>query len=255
MISATASPRIALVVPCFNEAARLDGDALLAFARERADRLLCFVDDGSTDGTAARLAELAAAAPDRIAVECLPSNRGKGEAVRAGMLAALSRAPRYVGYWDADLATPLPFAETLADYLDAHPDLTLAAGSRVLMLGRPIARHATRHYIGRVAATLVSLVLQAPIYDSQCGAKLLRNGPALAALLDAPFATRWLFDVEILDRIARAESGAPAAVLHRRVHEVPVPEWADAPGSKVRPRDWLRVPLDLARIWRHRLAR
>ena len=241
-------------MPCFNEAARLDAEAFLAFAHERADRQLCFVDDGSTDGTAARLAEIAAAAPDRIAVERLASNRGKGEAVRAGLRAVLARAPRYVGYWDADLATPLPFVETLAEQLDAHPDLTLATGSRVLMLGRPIARRATRHYLGRIAATLVSLVLRAPVYDSQCGAKLLRNGAGLAALLDRPFATRWLFDVEILDRIARAEPGAAAAVLHRRVHEVPVPEWTDAPGSKIRLRDWLRVPLDLARIWGNRRA-
>jgi glycosyltransferase involved in cell wall biosynthesis len=254
MTAATASPRIALVVPCFNEAERLDAGAFIAFARERADRRLCFVDDGSTDATAARLAEIAAAVPDRVDVERLPTNRGKGAAVRAGLRAQLARAPRYVGYWDADLATPLPFVETLAAHLDAHADLAMAIGSRVLMLGRPITRHTTRHYLGRVAATLVSLVLHAPIYDSQCGAKLLRNGPALAALLDAPFATRWLFDVEILDRIARAEPGAPAAVLHRRVHEVPVPEWADAPGSKVRLRDWLRVPLDLARIWHNRRA-
>src|SRR5258705_12491393 len=84
MSVATASPRIALVVPCFNEAARLDAGAFLAFARERADRRLCFVDDGSSDGTAARLAEIAAAAPDRITVERLPSNRGKGEAGRPG---------------------------------------------------------------------------------------------------------------------------------------------------------------------------
>lgn len=252
MATATASPRIALVVPCFNEAARLDGDAFLAFARASADRRLCFVDDGSTDRTAGRLAEIAAAAPDRIAVERMPSNRGKGEAVRTGLRAALAHAPRYVGYWDADLATPLSFAETLAGHLDAHPELTLAAGSRVLMLGRPILRSVARHYTGRIAATLVSRLLRAPVYDSQCGAKLLRNGPGLPALLDPPFATRWLFDVEILDRIARAEPGAAAAVLHRRVHEVPVPAWADAPGSKVRLGDGLRIPLDLLRIRRAR---
>lgn len=250
MNPATSSPRIALVVPCFNEAERLDAEAFLAFARERADRRLCFVDDGSTDATAERLAEIAAAASDRIDVVRLPKNAGKGAAVRAGLRAQLVHAPRYVGYWDADLATPLSFVETLAADLDAHADVAMAAGSRVLMLGRPIARRATRHYLGRVAATLVSLVLRAPVYDSQCGAKLLRNGPALAALLDAPFATRWLFDVEILDRIARAEPGEPAAVLHRRVHEVPVPTWADAPGSKVGLGDLLRLPSDLLRIWR-----
>jgi len=255
MNPATARPRIALVVPCFNEAARLDAEAFVAFARERADRRLCFVDDGSTDATAARLAEISAAAPDRIDVERLPRNGGKGAAVRAGLRAQLAHAPRYVGYWDADLATPLDFVETLASHLDAHAELAMAVGSRVLMLGRPITRRAARHYLGRVAATLVSLVLRAPVYDSQCGAKLLRNGPALAALLEAPFVTRWLFDVEILDRIARGEPGAPASVLHRRVHEVPVPTWADAPGSKVRLGDWMRVPFDLARIWRDRSAR
>jgi glycosyltransferase involved in cell wall biosynthesis len=246
-----ASPsRIALVVPCFNEAHRLDGDAFIAFARERSDRRLRFVDDGSTDATAARLAEIAAAVPDRIAIERLTVNRGKGEAVRAGMRAELAHAPRYVGYWDADLATPLGFAETLAAHLDDHPAVALAAGSRILMLGHPVRRRATRHYLGRVAATLVSLVLRAPVYDSQCGAKLLRNGPILAALLDAPFASRWLFDVEILVRIARAEPGTAESVLHRRVHEVPVPEWTDAPGSKIRSADLMRVPADLLRIWR-----
>ena len=249
----TARPtRIALVVPCFNEAARLDRDAFVAFARERSDRRLCFVDDGSTDATAARLAEIAAAVPDRIAVERLPVNRGKGEAVRAGLRAELARSPRYVGYWDADLATPLAFAETLAGHLDVHQEVTLAAGSRVLMLGRPIARRAARHYLGRVAATLVSLLLRAPVYDSQCGAKLLRNGPDLAALLDAPFTSRWLFDVEILSRIARREAGAAATVLHRRVHEVPVPEWTETPGSKVGWGALLRVPIDLWRFGRER---
>lgn len=248
----TSLPRIALVVPCFNEATRLDAEAFIAFARERADRRLCFVDDGSTDGTAARLAEISAAVPDRIGVERLASNRGKGEAVRAGMRAELARSPRYVGYWDADLATPLSFAETLADQLDANPSVTLAAGSRILMLGRPVARDPIRHYTGRIAATLVSRLLRAPVYDSQCGAKLLRNGPGLPPLLDAPFATRWLFDVEILDRIARAEPGAAVEVLHRRVHEVPVPAWTDAPGSKVRLGDGLRIPLDLLRIRRRR---
>jgi dolichyl-phosphate beta-glucosyltransferase len=246
-------PRIALVVPCFNEAERLDGDAFVAFARERSDRRLCFVDDGSTDATAARLAGIAAAVPDRIHVERLATNQGKAAAVRAGLRYELAHAPRYVGYWDADLATPLAFAETLAGHLDAHPEVAMAAGSRILMLGRPVTRSAVRHYFGRVVATLISLALRAPVYDSQCGAKLLRNGPGLPSLLDAPFVTRWLFDVEILDRIARAEPGPPDAVLHRRVHEVPVPEWTDAPGSKVRALDGVRVPLDLLRIRRARV--
>lgn len=243
-------PRIALVVPCFDEAARLDGEAFLAFARDHADVRLLFVDDGSTDATAARLDALAAERPEQIRVRRLPENRGKGEAVRAGLLAVRADAPRYAGYWDADLSTPLAFALELADHLDRHPELWLAAGSRTLMLGRPIERRAWRHYLGRVAATLVSLTLEAPVYDSQCGAKLLRCSAGLDAWIAEPFASRWLFDVELLARIARAEGGPPAAALHRRVHEVPVPAWQHVAGSKVRTGDLLRLPLELLRIRR-----
>lgn len=245
-----AAAHVTLVVPCFNEARRLDRDAFLRGLCANAALRLHFVDDGSSDATPARLAEIASARPDRIAVQTLPANRGKGEAVRLGLRAALRDAPRYVGYWDADLSTPLAFAETLAQHLDAHPEVWLAAGSRVLMLGRPIARRAVRHYLGRVAATLVSGLLRAPVYDSQCGAKLLRNTPELPALLEAPFLTRWLFDVELLARIARTAAASAEATLHRRVHEVPVPGWSDVPGSKIRPRDLLRLPADLWRIRR-----
>ena len=245
-----APPRLSLVVPCYDEAERLDADAFLAFARAHDGLRLCFVNDGSRDATAARLEQLAGALPERIAALHLPANRGKGAAVRHGLRAERAFAPRYLGYWDADLASPLSFALTLADHLDAHPELLLAAGSRVLMLGRPIHRRAARHYLGRVAATFVSLALRAPVYDSQCGAKLLRNGPALDALLEEPFASRWLFDVELLARIARTEPGAPAEVLERRVHELPLPAWSDVGGSKVRVVDLLALPTELFRIWR-----
>jgi glycosyltransferase involved in cell wall biosynthesis len=243
------SPRVSLVVPCFDESERLDPGAFLDFARAHADVRLCFVDDGSTDATPAQLDRLAAALPERIAVHHLPTNRGKGAAVREGIRAERKYDPCYVGYWDADLAAPLPFALSLAEHLDRHPELVLAAGSRVLMLGRPIARRAMRHYLGRVAATLVSMVLGAPVYDSQCGAKLLRNGPQLDLILERPFRSRWLFDVEILARIARAEGGPPDAALHRRVHEVPLPAWTDVAGSKVGVRDLLSLPIELVRIW------
>jgi glycosyltransferase involved in cell wall biosynthesis len=242
--------RFSLVVPCYNEAARLDGGAFLAFLRAHADARLCFVDDGSTDATGEVLMRLADERPEQIDVVALPVNRGKGPAVREGLRAERERNARYVGYWDADLATPLTFALTLADHLDARPDLVLAAGSRVLMLGRPIERRATRHYLGRVAATLVSIALQAPVYDSQCGAKLLRNDARLDGILERPFTSRWLFDVEILARIARLEGGSPESALHRRVHEVPLPSWTDMPGSKVAGRDLAALPLELLRIWR-----
>ena len=212
---------------------------------------LIFVDDGSSDGTAARLEALRDHAKDRIAVERLSENRGKGEAVRAGVLAALARDPAYVGYWDADLSTPLETALRFRDRLEADPELAVVYGARVALLGRRIERHAWRHYVGRVFATAVSLLLRLPIYDTQCGAKLFRAGPELAELFSAPFLSRWIFDVELVDRLARTRARSGRGVVGA-LYEYPVEVWCDVPGSKVGIRGYLRSALDLARLARGR---
>ena len=95
-----------IVVPCFNEERRLPVGCFHDFLAAEPDVGFLFVDDGSTDGTRARLLALAEAAPDRVQVLALDANRGKAEAVRCGVLEALDAAPRL---WDLDedLATPL----------------------------------------------------------------------------------------------------------------------------------------------------
>ncbi|MEZ5285651.1 MAG: glycosyltransferase [Vicinamibacterales bacterium] len=95
-----------LVVPCFDEARRLPVAAFDA-ALARGDLSCLFVDDGSTDGTAEILAAMVGRHPRHADLLRRAPNRGKADAVRAGMAAAESMAPRYVGYWDADLSTPL----------------------------------------------------------------------------------------------------------------------------------------------------
>ena len=102
----SAAPPLAVVIPCYNEADRLDEAPLLAFLDSCADASLLFVDDGSTDATADRLSVIAAARPGRIDVLSLRPNGGKAEAVRRGMLAVLERGTGVVGYLDADLSTP-----------------------------------------------------------------------------------------------------------------------------------------------------
>ncbi len=250
---------VALVVPCFNEAARLDVDAFRTFALPAGEHALeiVFVDDGSRDATRKVLEELVATMPGRARLVALDRNGGKAEAVRQGVLSALWQRsssassaprphdPRFVGYWDADLATPLGELTRFLQVMDEQPEVSFVVGSRVKLMGRAIERKPVRHYLGRVFATAASQTLGMPIYDTQCGAKLLRISKDTARLFDEPFTSGWIFDVELL---ARFRDALPDAAS--RIYELPLDSWNDVAGSKVRPRDFVRSAAALGRIWR-----
>jgi glycosyltransferase involved in cell wall biosynthesis len=238
----TASP-CTIVVPAWNEAARLDVEAFVAHATAHPEQRLLFVNDGSTDDTAAVLDTIRAGAPQAVDVLHLERNVGKGEAVRRGLSRALESGAAAVGFLDADLAAPLASIGALARELEARGAVQLVIGSRVKLLGWAIERSEWRHYPGRVFATCASLALGLPVYDTQCGAKLLRAGPVAREVVATPFQSRWLFDVEL---IARVRDAAGAAALR----EVPLEAWADRGGSSLRLRDFLRAPWELWRIRR-----
>jgi dolichyl-phosphate beta-glucosyltransferase len=235
-----------LVVPCYNEEQRLDGAALLAMVDGRADFRLLLVDDGSGDGTRRVLEGLVAARPGRIEALVLSPNGGKAEAVRQGMRAALAGPAEIVGYFDADLSTPPPEMLRLLDVITER-GVAAVLGSRVALLGSDIHRAALRHYLGRVFASLASLMLAARVYDTQCGAKLFRRSPALAAALEAPFLSRWAFDVELLGRLFTGTPDVPG-LSPADVVEVPLRTWRDVPGSKLNPTAMAGALKDLARI-------
>jgi dolichyl-phosphate beta-glucosyltransferase len=235
-----------IVVPCFNEAGRLRADAFRAYCARVPDVDFLFVDDGSTDATRARLRELERDLAGRAAVLALEQNRGKAEAVRQGMQAAFKSGADLVGYWDADLATPLEEIARFRAVLATHPGVAWVMGARVQLLGRMVRRSPIRHYLGRIFATGVSLFLELPVYDTQCGAKLMRNDAALAALFDEPFCVNWTFDVELLARLRRAR-GRTAA--RDSLYELPLECWEDVAGSKVRASDFFVAFAEVGRLW------
>jgi len=235
-----------LVIPCFNEETRLPVDAFLGFLSEAPDARLCFVDDGSTDRTYEILSDIRERHPDNVCLLRLSANKGKAEAVRAGILHGLSHSARgCVGYWDADLASPL-------DQLKLFDMETVVGGWQVLMgcrhqrLGTDIRRKAVRHYLGRCFATAVSHLLKLPVYDTQCGAKVFQAEVA-EVLFARPFVSSWIFDVEILARFLEAY-GREAAFF--AIREIPLNTWHDVEGSKLSLASYIRAARDLWAIHR-----
>lgn len=239
--------RAVLVVPCYNEAQRLDREEFNHFLA-RQDRIdLFFVNDGSSDGTQQLLDSVQRDHPVRTRALHLAHNSGKGEAVRQGVVQSLSGAWDYVGYWDADLATPLSVCTTWLDLLDRRDDIDWVFGARIRLLGRTVERNPVRHILGRVFATAASTAIRLPVYDTQCGAKLFRRTDSAATVFATPFISRWVFDVELLARVA-AEHRARSNGRSLPVCEVPLEEWRDIGGSKIKLSHMLRAVVDLARI-------
>jgi glycosyltransferase involved in cell wall biosynthesis len=234
---------VCLVVPCYNERTRLAVDQIGALAAD--DRVsLVLVDDGSTDDTLELLRSIERVTSG-VTVIALPRNRGKGEAVRAGLVAALAANPSWLGYVDADMATPASEMLRLLDVATSTPHLDVVLGSRVALLGRDVQLSAFRHYTGRVFATLASMVLAKAVYDTQCGAKLFRRTDAFDQAIVAPFRSRWAFDVELLGRLDSA--GLEAS----RYWEEPLLVWHDVRGSRRTLVASIRASAELLPIWRY----
>jgi dolichyl-phosphate beta-glucosyltransferase len=234
----------AIVVPCFNEAARLDREQLHELHAHGC--ALWLVDDGSHDATLPLLRDIETRAASEskagVHVVALAHNRGKGEAVRAGLAAALASGAGIVGFLDADFATPPSEMMRVVRALQERPHVSVAIGARVALLGARIERDPKRHYLGRLFATAASLALGLRVYDTQCGAKAFRATPALAQALAQPFTSRWVFDVELLARLSAA------GVREHEMIEVPLAAWRDVRGSKLGAPAMLQAAWDLARV-------
>lgn len=241
--------RAVVVVPCYNEAKRLNLRAIQDFGRRAEGIELLFVNDGSRDETLELLEQLHASHPRRFGFLHLARNGGKAEAVRQGMLLALGSEPDYVGFWDADLATPLSDIESFCRVLDGKPKIELVIGARLPLLGHQIERQPLRYWLSRLFANTASACLGVRIFDTQCGAKLFRATPRLATLVERPFLSRWIFDVEILARMKNERRGTSLPGLGERIYEFPLDAWCDVAGSTVKSGDFVKAAFEMARIY------
>jgi dolichyl-phosphate beta-glucosyltransferase len=247
-------PRVVLVVPCYDEASRLAPAAFLDALPSRPWLTLLFVDDGSQDATPRVLASIESACPGQAHVRRLTAHAGKAEAVRAGVLEAARSQPDYVGFWDADLATPLEAVDDFVALARRRPDADLIIGSRVNLMGRTIHRSAARHYVSRVFATAASHALDLPVYDTQCGAKLFRSTGDVLGVFAERFRSRWIFDVEILERYLLLDVHDGGPPRRARIYELVLPAWYAVPGSKLRAWDLLWGFVEVLGVWRRRVS-
>ena len=233
-----------LVVPCYNEEQRLRAGEFLGALERYSWLTLCFVNDCSTDGTARILNELAK--HERAVCVTNQKNLGKARSVRVGVLQGLDNSEcECFGYWDADLATPLEELDGMVGVLCSSETLMMNMGVRVNMLGREIVRKRSRHYIGRVFATLACGILGVPVYDTQCGAKVF-NRKFAEIVFAKDLITDWCFDIELLIRLQKYFMNK--SILHERVYEYPLNTWKDVEGSKLKIYHFYYVAKDLIRL-------
>ena len=243
-----------IVVPCYNEAQRFPVDRFRDFLKLHPEISYVLVNDGSRDQTTAVLENVREGFASRVHIIDRKENLGKGESVREGLLFAIGLGQAQIaGFWDADLATPLEAIFDMLPVLEKQPAIQMIFGARVNLLGRHIKRQAIRHYLGRVFATAVHAVIGLAVYDTQCGAKLFRVAPHLTEICREPFASRWVFDVEMIARWIRLNQ-YDRARIDGTIYEYPLYVWHDIVGSKVKPKDFFRAFIDLISIYQRYFA-
>jgi len=232
-----------IVMPCYNEEKRLPLSEIEYFLKLNTETSILFVNDGSKDNTFGILKDFCKITNNAKFIDLL-DNKGKAEAVRIGFLHILAIDKNTsIGFADADLATPLQELVMLDNILKSE-NKDFVFGSRWKRIGSVIERNPFRHYFGRVFATIVSLMLNLPVYDTQCGAKVFSN-TIIKDIFNDPFISPWFFDVEIF---ARYINKFGEKKLFHKVLEVPLNNWIEKGDSRLGKLDFLKVPFELNRI-------
>ncbi len=238
--------RKGIVIPCYNEAKRLQFEQFASFLKENENYLICFVNDGSKDNTLELLNEFRKGKEDKVLVYDMPQNGGKAEAVRQGTLYLLDQEDvSSVGFLDADLATGFEDYMMLTSVLEDEGKVFIL-GSRKMIKNDNIQRSFFRDVVSKMIGMLIRIITGLPVKDSQCGAKVFSSSAA-KYIFSTPFRSKWLFDVEMLIRIKKLYG----AQVMNKIKEVAISKWDEVEGSHITLKDSLKFPVKLLEIGLH----
>jgi dolichyl-phosphate beta-glucosyltransferase len=239
MIKPEASSRV-VVVPCFNESKRIVASNFLSLVDEFNCKIL-FVDDGSTDGTVDRIRSLPIVSSS-YSIVSLPENKGKANAILTGIKVALDNDFQFIGLFDADGAiNPVDLGAAFG-LIERSPGVSVVSGARILLAGNGVTRKTQRRWIGRVIATLVSLIIEIQVYDPQSPCKVYR-AKDLKKISNLQVNTKWFGDAEVLFQLKLVKLQESKWIL-----EFPVTSWQDVDGSNLSLSSFFGILGDLRKL-------
>lgn len=220
---------ILLVVPSYNDSERLGAflpELCASVSNAGLGVRIQVVDDGSGSEEVSKTRKIVEVCRRQFTalmpLLSLGGNRGKGGAVYAGW--AQASGEDWLAFVDADGAIPADEVVRFCRFALAEAEFDGILASRVLLLGHSIHRTLKRHIIGRIYAALATIFVGVPVYDSQCGFKIFRKScfEKVSAELNT---TRFGFDMELITSFSQRGF---------RLLEIPIRQWRDVPGAKVR---------------------
>lgn len=235
--------KLLIAIPCYNEEKRLPIEKYVQFISNN-ELTFCFINDGSTDRTIEILHDLKNRYPTKVFVANSEENLGKSNALHFGYNFVKDHDFTHFAYLDADLATPIEELVRMSVFLNQKIEFVF--GSRVNRIGSNIDRKLHRHLIGRFFATINSLILSIPVYDTQCGAKILSKELSEKSFSEK-FVSNWVFDVEVFFRIMNFKRNID---INQYAKEIPLEVWVDVGDSSIKPKHYPGIFTDLYKIYR-----